>query len=108
MKTFLTMIVMVGVSVFLLVPAQADWNPGDPAKYVQLPDLSTSQPGAITGMDVNATWQNTSTVVPPVPVYPFVKVLADDFPCTMTGPITDIHIWGSWLNDKSIPTPRFI
>src|SRR5271165_4505513 len=27
-------------------------------------------------------------------------VLADDFPCNQTGPITDIHIWGSWLSDQ--------
>jgi hypothetical protein len=27
-------------------------------------------------------------------------VLADDFPCNSTGPITDIHVWGSWLNDQ--------
>ena len=27
-------------------------------------------------------------------------VLADDFPCNTTGPITDIHLWGSWLNDN--------
>lgn len=26
-------------------------------------------------------------------------VLADDFLCTNTGPISDIHLWGSWLND---------
>src|SRR5579859_1272278 len=26
-------------------------------------------------------------------------VLADDFPCSSTGPISDIHIWGSWLSD---------
>jgi hypothetical protein len=26
-------------------------------------------------------------------------VLADDFKCTATGPIRDIHIWGSFLND---------
>ena len=25
--------------------------------------------------------------------------LADDFQCTNTGPITDIHLWGGWLND---------
>src|SRR5882724_5198411 len=25
--------------------------------------------------------------------------LADDFTCTNTGPITDIHLWGAWLND---------
>jgi hypothetical protein len=27
-------------------------------------------------------------------------VLADDFACTNIGPISDIHIWGSWLNDQ--------
>jgi hypothetical protein len=26
-------------------------------------------------------------------------VLADDFICTNTGPLSDIHLWGSWLND---------
>src|SRR5262245_50170801 len=30
-------------------------------------------------------------------------VAADDFICTNTGPITDIHIWGSWLNDIEDP-----
>src|SRR5580765_6097381 len=25
--------------------------------------------------------------------------MADDFVCTNTGPITDIHLWGAWLND---------
>ena len=27
------------------------------------------------------------------------RMLADDFECTKTGPITDIHFWGSWLGD---------
>ena len=58
--------------------ALGDWDPGQPAKWVQLPDL---QP---TGIDVLAT-------------HP--KVLADDFLCTSTDPITDVHIWGSWLRD---------
>ena len=26
-------------------------------------------------------------------------VVADDFMCTKTGPITDVHFWGSWLGD---------
>jgi hypothetical protein len=107
MKSVLTMIAVLGVSMFLAKAAQADWNPTDPAKYVQLPDLSTSLPGALTGMDVNATWQVSSTVIPPIPQLPYVKVLADDFPCTVTGPITDIHIWGSWLNDKPNPNTTF-
>ncbi len=59
--------------------AKADWDVGDPAKWVQLPDLD-----AATSLDVYA-------------MHP--KVLADDFECKSTGPITSIHIWGSWKDD---------
>ena len=51
----------------------------DYEKYVQWPNLNS-------GYDV---W-NT----------PYV--LADDFVCTNTGPISDIHLWGSWLNDQAL------
>ncbi len=73
----------------LLTPstAQADWNTGDPAKWVQMPDLSPQ------GMDVNAS------VDLGVGGFPQLVVLADDFRCTSTDPITDIHLWGSWKND---------
>ncbi len=47
-------------------------------KWVQKPDLSP------LGIDVNATQR---------------YILADDFLCTVTGPITDIHVWGSWYHD---------
>ena len=57
---------------------------GSTVKWEQLPDLSP------TGMDVDATHQPNNP--PPI-------LLADDFQCTETGYITDIHIWGSWLND---------
>lgn len=62
-------------------------------------------------MDVNATWLwDTSqapfpdTVPPtdprlPRPSFPSMKTLAADFPCYKTGPITDVHIWGSWKDD---------
>jgi hypothetical protein len=30
------------------------------------------------------------------------NALADDFVCTNTGPITDIHLWGSWALDKAL------
>src|SRR5262245_49515491 len=58
--------------------ARADWSPGDPFKmhYPQLPDPN--------GIDIKAS-------------YP--KILADDWRCTETGPVSDIHIWGSWFND---------
>ncbi len=60
---------------------------GSSLKWEQLPDLSP------TGMDVDATWQPDDPDNPPI-------LLADDFLCTETGYITDIHIWGSWLNDE--------
>ena len=69
----------VAVAVFAAVPAFGDWNSADPYKmhFPQFPDL-------VQGMNVLA--------MDPL-------VLADDFRCTSTGPITGIHIWGSWLND---------
>jgi len=67
--------------------AMADWDPEDPAKYVQYPDLSPM------GIDVNAT-------------DPYI--LADDFECRQTGLITDIHIWGSWKYDEYDMNPTFI
>jgi len=52
-------------------------------KWFQPPDLSP------TGMDVNASPDPTGL--------PFL--LASDFRCTQAGPITEIHVFGSWLND---------
>jgi hypothetical protein len=62
----------------LPLSASAHWDESMPAKWVQLPDDTP------LGIDVNAT----------EPI-----ILADDFECTETGPIREIHIWGSWLND---------
>ena len=105
MKTFVTMIMVMGVSMFLVAPAHADWNPGDPAKYVQLPDLSAARGDHRDRRQRHLAECRHSGA--PQPVYPFVKVLADDFPCTTTGPITDIHVWGSWHNDKPNPGTTF-
>src|SRR5262245_12758426 len=68
---------------------RADWNQGDPFKmhYPQLPELTS------TGLDVLATAQGPGSASPS-------KILADDWLCTFTGPVSDIHIWGSWLNDR--------
>src|SRR5208282_6171731 len=30
------------------------------------------------------------------------NVLADNFVCTNTGPISDIHLWGSWTGDQAL------
>jgi len=55
-------------------------------KWVQVPDTSTN------GLDVHDTAP---------------KILADDFLCNATGPITQIKVWGSWLNDSNVPAPCF-
>jgi hypothetical protein len=87
-KVMITFVVL-SMMTILATNARADWDPGQDYKmhWPQLPDL---QP---TGMDVWATYPYPSATGP------LAKVLADDFLCTETGPITDIHIWGSWLNN---------
>ena len=54
-------------------------EPAQEWKWEQEPDLS------IFGIDVECT-------------EPFI--LADDFPCTATGPITVVDVFGSWLYDE--------
>ncbi|MBN1508558.1 MAG: hypothetical protein JW955_17040 [Sedimentisphaerales bacterium] len=56
-----------------------DWRPGAPHKmhWPQLPDLG------FTGIDISLEQ----------------ATLADDFRCTATGPVRDIHIWGSFRDD---------
>jgi hypothetical protein len=67
------------VAMLLTAPVLADWNIGDPAKmhYAQLPDPN--------GWDVKANYS---------------KVLADDWMCTETGAVSDVHFWGSWYGDE--------
>ncbi|NLH74091.1 MAG: hypothetical protein GX456_13625 [Verrucomicrobia bacterium] len=79
----------------LAAVAWADWNPGDPYKmhFPQLPDESTD------GRDVLASY--------PYQQFQFGKVVADDWKCSETGPVTDIHIWGSWYNDSPDPDAVF-
>ncbi len=66
--------------------AWADWPGTNLTKWVQFPDR--------TGYDVLAA--QTPGALP--------IVVADDFQCRKTGPITDIHIWASWLGDNPDPT----
>ncbi len=62
----------------LATPALADWDPGDGHKmhYPQLPDPN--------GWDVDMTAPN---------------ILADDWQCSQSGPVTDVHFWFSWWQD---------
>jgi hypothetical protein len=57
-------------------------NPPPTNKWVQYPDLQ--------GLDVNATFPN---------------IVADDFPCTAAGTITNIQVWASWINNVT-PDPN--
>lgn len=57
---------------------------GVTAKWEQLPDLSTN------GVDMAAT--DNPQMPPP-------NLLASDFKCNASGPITNITIWGSWFQD---------
>ncbi len=66
------------LSLAVAVPAQADWDLGDPYKYLQEPLMTP-----LLGLFVNATTPN---------------ILADGFECRETGWVTDIHIWGGWLD----------
>lgn len=73
---------IVSCAVVLLVvglpAAQADWDPGDGHKmhYPQMPDPF--------GLDVS---------------FRSPEVLADDWQCSQTGPVEDVHFWFSALDD---------
>ncbi|MBN2182611.1 MAG: hypothetical protein JW715_11925 [Sedimentisphaerales bacterium] len=59
--------------------ADCNWNSGDPHKmhWAQEPDLSS------TGVDISM----------------YIATVADDFKCSSSGTIDDIHLWGSFIND---------
>jgi hypothetical protein len=88
-------LILILVLSLLAIPAAvlADWDPDDPygpcykMHFPQLPDLEN-------GIDIFAGRYE----YPPGSMDVRVE-LADDFLCTETGNITDIHIWGSWLDD---------
>jgi hypothetical protein len=67
----------------IAAPVQADWDPGDSYKMhsPQLPDPD--------GLDIS---NHEGITEEPLP-------LADNWLCTETGLVTDIHIWGSWMDD---------
>jgi len=71
-------VLLIATSVIIANRSAADWQEGNDYKmhFPQLPDLY--------GWDVNATWP---------------LVVADDWMCTATGYVSDIHFWGSWRND---------
>lgn len=80
-----SLLVIAAAIAFVAVPALGEWNVGDPCKmhYPQLPDLSPLG-GSIASMSPYS--------------------LADDWKCTETGPVTDIHFWGTLSEDLGFPT----
>jgi len=72
---------------FFSVSVQADWKTGDPHKmhFPQLPDED--------GWNVNATQP---------------LVLADDWRCSETGWVKDIHFWGSWKHGQTGQIVNFV
>ena len=62
-----------------------DWDEGEPYKWYQAPDLTP------TGIDICV--DDSGTYPDPQ------RTIGDDFECTTTEPITDVHFWGSWRND---------
>jgi len=99
MRTLFFAMLIVGAAA---VAAQADWNEGDLYKmhWPQLPDLGQNgmdvfcSPGAPEEVVFDPMYGNI--ILPAIPQ----KMLADDFLCTAGGPITDIHLWGSWWEDR--------
>ncbi|MBN1457158.1 MAG: hypothetical protein JW912_04835, partial [Sedimentisphaerales bacterium] len=66
-----------------------DWNPGDAAKWIQLPDLSP------LGLDICVDNLNRPGGSQ--------RVIGDDFECKSTDKITGVHLWVSYKGD---PDPR--
>jgi hypothetical protein len=57
--------------------------PGQDVKWLQPPDKTRN------GIDIRIDRHDQ------IP-----RIIADDFLCTQTGPITDVHFWGSWKGDR--------
>jgi hypothetical protein len=83
-RTIMITVVAVAFVGFLSGAVRADWDPNSATNptnhkmhYPQLPDPN--------GWDVRCT----------NPI-----ALADDWKCSQTGPVNDIHLWGSWEGDR--------
>ena len=93
-KSFITVMVSFAATAVLWVvlaatTARADWPNTNATKYYQPPDLTPASYNVLAAQPP----AGSGTGLP--------LILADDFPCTLTGPITDIHIWASWLGDTA-------
>ena len=74
--------IIVALVMFAAGPALADWDPGDGHKmhFPQLPDPN--------GWDVDISFET---------IHP--RMVADDWQCSQSGYVNDIHFWFSWCGD---------
>ena len=96
MKATRTIISAVLVLTLLTGVALADWDPGDGHKmhFPQLPDPN--------GWDVKFGPFSHSAA------NDGIKILADDWQCSETGPVSDIHFWFSSKGDALTPDTGMI
>jgi len=85
LQTALVAGALLAVATAAVPMARADWEDGDPYKWVQHP--------YVIGWDVRVTNSRRELTEP------LEWIVADDFLCTGSGPISDIHLWVSWMQD---------
>jgi len=83
MKRCLCGCVLAGVLLASAAVCSADWDEGQPYKWLQRPDLSP------LGMDICVDDTGPAGQ----------RLIADDFKCDTPEPVTDVHLWGSWKDD---------
>ena len=81
-KKFVFVIVLIVCAMLIAV----SYVSAEVTKWQQLPDLTSS------GVDIRLDDADGVT-----------RYVADDFQCTQSGPITDVHFWGSWKCDLKCP-----
>jgi len=88
MRLATTVTTMMVLAAVLAPAARADWFLGDPHKmhYPQLPDPM--------GWDVRISNARRLPGEPPQ------WVVADDWLCSQSGPVSDVHLWVSWMEDR--------
>ncbi|KPJ61436.1 MAG: hypothetical protein AMJ46_01750 [Latescibacteria bacterium DG_63] len=86
-KTLMISLAMMFVLAFVAGPAAAYWDESMPHKmhFPQLPDITQ------LGWDVNSTFNVE---------FCCSCVVADDWTCSESGFVKEIHWWGSWMDDS--------
>jgi hypothetical protein len=89
---FVVATVILGLSFLALA---REGNAVEYTKWIQLPDMTTEW-----GLDLQSQWDPTDSE-PDI-------IKADDWQCLDGRPITDIHWWGSYLNNVEFEPDEFV